>query len=273
MDSNGLQLDIKFSEVKELTSITLPCLVKDYKKGFEMCGGEELIKHTIKHKSSSMQINLNPQQDPLRRPIIGSKSKSVVLLLKLVRQKAQIDPSGIATESKIAHAEILGKTNTSYCFNELADYQFLSAVTVPQPKIVVDYTTGLMVPPNRHEVTLELIPRPFTKTNLINVTLPIFQDRKHLSLDVRKQRQREKRYVTDFSLTVRKVGMPTPPLILADEELSSSLKESQLSEMINLTNTRKRNLQRKRYVFETLVQLISKVPGNKVFYNNIDINY
>lgn len=289
-NDNPGTLNVNFSDMKELIAIDLPCYVKDYKKGIEICGGESNIKNTFQSKSSFIQISLNSNSDPLRHHVNGCKEKSACLLLKLTRSgvlesaSPTSSSSSSVPEKKLVKAEILGRTYESYCFNQSADYQFLSSKATPLPtNNIVDYTTGLMVPINSQETVIEVIPRPFTKASLINVVKPIFQDRKPLGSLQYRHRNRgtldqnttlssttedvetgpdhefnNNENKTLFALQFRKFGDIVPesiPLSSTDTDANDK------NQGINTSRTRKSNLPRKRLTLSVLTRLFAKYPG------------
>lgn len=284
-------LKVNFSDMKTLIAIDLPCYVKDYKKGIEICGGESNIKNTFQSKSSFIQIKLNSNADPLRHHLNGCREKSATLLLKLTRSSVQPSSSVSSSssssslpEKKLIKAEILGRTYESYCFNQSADYQFLSSKATPLPTDnIIDYSTGLMVPINSNETVIEAIPRPFTKASLINVVMPIFQERKppiirykHTNRglnnpiissskngeeghDESTANNGLKGALSEFaSLKFRKWGENVPEM-LSHSQTGANVDGK--NKGINTSRTRKRNLPRKRLTLSLLTRLFAKYPG------------
>ena len=136
-------------EACELLAIEHPCYVVNADRGVRMLGGTQAIARASASNSTSMECSLRPQ-DPLAHPLFGVRVDTPGVLLKVTRRKRKASTATAAgTDSPAAlspapsaptgpaHAsfaaskpkmaiEVLGSVTSSYRFEGLADYQFVS---------------------------------------------------------------------------------------------------------------------------------------------------
>lgn len=107
------------NELASLLMVEYPGFVKNVDKALATMGGLETIEKVSKSDKDRLELKFR-KKDPLSHPAYGDRSAKKCLVLKL--KKIRKGPSDINCEYSIS---VVGKAQTSYCFETLAEFQWL----------------------------------------------------------------------------------------------------------------------------------------------------
>jgi hypothetical protein len=104
---------------RPLLAVEHPCYVVNAERGMRMLGGLPAIARASASNSDCMECFLRPD-DPLSHPLFGVLAPTPGFLLKVTRRP------GSTTAGEAITAEVIGTVASSYRFEGLADYQYVS---------------------------------------------------------------------------------------------------------------------------------------------------
>ena len=122
-------LRVRISGAADLLAVEHPCHVINTAKGVRMLGGTLAVARASVRQSDAIECSLRPE-DPLAHPLFGVRVATPGVLLKVTRRKRpQGDAAGSSSTPSSGHelsVELIGRVSSSYRFNGLADYQYVS---------------------------------------------------------------------------------------------------------------------------------------------------
>lgn len=133
-DASGSGLRARIPPNSELLAVEHPCYVVDAERGMQMLGGPLAIARASASNSDCLECYLRPN-DPLSHPLFGVLAPTPGFLLKVTRRPAAATSAGDGASpggnrQPEVTAEVVGTVASSYRFEGLADYQYVTSAAV-----------------------------------------------------------------------------------------------------------------------------------------------
>lgn len=110
-------------EAQSLLMIEYPGIVKNLDKALDTMGGIDTIDRVFKSEKDRLELKFR-KADPLAHPAYGDRVTKKSLVLRIRRQTTGDSRRGKPEESTI-DVQVLGKVQTGFCFEALAEFQWL----------------------------------------------------------------------------------------------------------------------------------------------------
>lgn len=149
-------MEVNTKGLKSLVEVHLPCFASS-EGAFRLLGGEAHVKEAITKKADKLNLKW-AVRDPLRHSIAGKRRVANGMLLRVRRPMGREAERGGDT----AQVTCLGLVQTTYKFNDSADYQFLPESTLVDLKH--EQSLGSTV--------LQAIPRPLSAVEMAASQVP-----------------------------------------------------------------------------------------------------
>lgn len=131
--AEGSSCSFLYSSLPEIIAVELPFFASSIESAYSTLGGEEKVKTMIRDGAKSLSLKF-PGLNSLQGSIIGEKATTGGgLLLRIRRKKVSDKPSSLQDLVKQATSiQVLGRVESTYVFNQPADYQVSTLMIVLQ---------------------------------------------------------------------------------------------------------------------------------------------